>query len=96
MAYKVFQWASGGVGRHTARVAHERDSLELVGMHVFSDSKVGQDAGELVGIGPVGVAATNDIEAVKNSDADVVIHTPLPSLIVRPAKSISSGASRQR
>jgi hypothetical protein len=81
MAYKVFQWASGGVGRHTARVAHERDSLELVGMHVFSASKVGQDAGELVGIGNIGVAATSDIEAVKNSDADVVIHTSLPSLI---------------
>ena len=32
MAYKVYQWSGGNVGRHTARVALERESLELVGM----------------------------------------------------------------
>jgi hypothetical protein len=81
MTYKVFQWASGGVGVHTARVAVERESLELVGLHVISEDKVGRDAGEIVGIDPVGVTATNNIDAVKNSDADVVIHTSLPSMI---------------
>lgn len=81
MTYKVFQWASGNVGRHTARVALERESLDLVGMHVYSDAKAGKDVGELIGIDPVGIQATSDIEAVKRSDADVVIHTPLPSLI---------------
>ncbi len=82
MTYKVFQWASGNVGKHTARVATERESLELVGMHVFNPEKAGKDVGELIGIDSVGVAATTDIETIKNSDADVVIHTPLPSLIV--------------
>lgn len=81
MAYKVFQWASGRIGKHTARVSVERDSLDLVGMHVYSADKVGRDIGELVGIDNLGIGATNDIEAVKDSDADVVIHTPLPSLI---------------
>jgi len=81
MTYKVFQWASGTVGKHTARVAHERASLELVGMHVYSASKAGKDVGELVGIDDVGVVASTDIDVVKRSDADVVIHTPLPSLI---------------
>ena len=79
--YKVFQWASGGVGAHTIRIALERPSLELVGLHVFSADKTGQDAGTLIGRDPVGVVASNDIEAIKASDADVVIHTPLPSLI---------------
>ena len=81
MPYKVFQWASGGVGAHTTRIALQRDSLELVGMHVFSDAKVGKDAGELVGLDAAGVPATNDIEVIKASDADVVIHAPLPSLV---------------
>ena len=54
MTYKVFQWASGTVGKHTARVAHERASLELVGMHVYSDSKAGKDIGELIGIEKTG------------------------------------------
>lgn len=81
MTYKVFQWASGNVGVHTTRVAVERESLQLVGLHVYSSDKVGKDVGEIIGIENTGVMATNDIQAVKSSDADVVIHTPLPSLI---------------
>jgi len=81
MAYKVFQWASGMVGTHTARVALQRDSLELVGMHVYSPDKIGRDAGELIDQGHAGIAASGSIEAVIASDADVVIHTPLPSMV---------------
>ena len=79
--YKVFQWSASTVGKHTARVAMERESLELVGMHVFSQDKVGRDAGDVIGTDPAGVMTTSDIEVIKASDADVVIHTPLPSLI---------------
>lgn len=81
MTYKVFQWSAGGVGKTTARAAIERESLALVGLHVFSESKAGVDIGELVGAAPQGIAATRDIESIKKSDADVVIHTPLPSLV---------------
>ena len=81
MTVKVFQWSSGGVGKTTARAAVERESLELVGLHVFSPGKVGADIGELIGIAPLGITATSDIDVIKSSDADVVIHTPLPSLI---------------
>ena len=81
MTYKVYQWSAGGVGRHTAKVAIERNSLELVGMHVFSEGKTSRDVGEILGLDALGITTTNDIEAIKNSDADVVIHTPLPSLI---------------
>lgn len=81
MSYKVFQWASGTVGKHAARVALQRESLELVGMHVYSPDKVGQDVGRLIGGNDIGLRATNDIETVKSSAADVVIHTPLPSMV---------------
>ena len=50
MTYKVFGWSAGSVGKQAARVALERESLELVGMHVFSDAKAGKDVGELLGV----------------------------------------------
>ena len=81
MTYRVFQWASGTVGRHAAAAALERDNLELVGLHTLSPSKVGRDVGEILGIEPVGIAASGDVTAVLNSSADVVIHAPLASLV---------------
>ncbi|MGE0665063.1 MAG: hypothetical protein AB7O49_00780 [Sphingomonadales bacterium] len=81
MAYKVIQWSSGNVGRHAVRAVAERPDLKLVGMYVFSDKKAGQDAGEIAGIGKLGVKATNDIEKIVAMDADVVLHTALPSLV---------------
>ena len=81
MAYKVFQWASGTVGCHAARAVLARESLELVGMHVYSPDKVGADVGTIVGCDATGVAATNCVDLVVMSDADVVIHAPLPSKV---------------
>ncbi len=81
MTYKVFQWSASSVGKHAARVALTRESLELVGMHVFSEAKAGKDVGTLINRDDTGIIATNDIELIKSSDADVVIHTPLPSMI---------------
>lgn len=72
---KVIQWATGTVGIHAvpAIVAHPR--LELAGLWVHSDSKAGRDAGELCGIEPTGVIATQDADALLASDADVVCYT---------------------
>ncbi|MEM9620932.1 MAG: dihydrodipicolinate reductase [Pseudomonadota bacterium] len=81
MTYKVFQWASGTVGRHAARVALERASLQLIGLHTYSQEKAGLDVGELLDRPSTGIAVTTDISAILASDADVVIHTPLPSLV---------------
>ena len=39
-------------------------TLELVGCFAWSPDKVGVDVGELVGIAPIGVAATNDVDAL--------------------------------
>jgi hypothetical protein len=46
MAYEIFQWSGGTVGKHTARAALQRDALELIGMHVYSPDKVGKDVGD--------------------------------------------------
>ena len=81
MNYRVIQWSTGNVGKRVIRGIAERDNLELVGLLVLSESKRGQDAGEIAGIGQLGVEATLSIEEILDIDADVVIHTPLPSLV---------------
>ena len=39
MTYKVFQWASGTVGRHAAAEVARREGFELVGLHTLSPQK---------------------------------------------------------
>jgi hypothetical protein len=81
MSTRVIQWSSGNVGKAVIRSIAQRDGLELAGLYVYSQDKSGQDAGEIAGIAPLGVNASDDIEVLLATDAEVVIHTPLPSLI---------------
>ncbi|MGE0216318.1 NAD(P)H-dependent amine dehydrogenase family protein [Mycolicibacterium sp.] len=77
MALRVVQWATGGVGVAAIRGVLEHPDLELVGCWVRSPAKAGRDAGELAGLNPVGVAATDSVEAILALDADAVIYAPL-------------------
>jgi 4-hydroxy-tetrahydrodipicolinate reductase len=53
-----------------------RPDLELVGLWVSNPDKVGKDAGDLAGLGrPLGVAATNDAEALLALEPDVIVHS---------------------
>ena len=81
MTIRIFQWASGTVGRNAMTAVNERDGLELIGLHVESPDKAGRDAGEIAGIGKLGIAATTDPQTVLDSGADLVIHAPLASLV---------------
>lgn len=90
MAYKVIQWSTGNVGSHAVRLIAEHPDLELVGLWVHSEDKAGRDAGEIVGIDPVGVTATNDIDALLATDADCVCYTATADL--RPAEAIADMA----
>jgi 2,4-diaminopentanoate dehydrogenase len=78
---RVLQWTTGNVGRAALRTILARPDLELAGVYVTSKDKDGRDAGTLAGTAPVGVAASADREAALALEADVVIHTPLPSLV---------------
>ena len=79
---RVVQWGTGNVGRHALRVVLERPGLQLVGLHVTSAHKVGVDAATLIDRPPVGVRATDSVDAVCAMDADVVLHMPLPAMQV--------------
>ncbi len=74
MTIRVVQWATGAVGTAQLREVIDRPDLELVGLFVYSPSKVGVDAGALVDRPPTGVLATNDASAILALDADVVLH----------------------
>jgi hypothetical protein len=70
--YRVIQYATGGVGKHAVRAIVDHPELELVGLLVHSKDKAGKDAGELVGIAPTGVVATDDVDRIIAMDADCV------------------------
>lgn len=75
MTYRVIQWSTGNVGRYALRGIIGHPDLELVGLWVHSPEKAGRDAGELCGLPPVGVKATNDAAALAAIDADCVCYT---------------------
>lgn len=64
------------MGRTALRRVIDHPDLELVGCYVYSGDKAGQDAGTIAGREPVGVNATDDIDAILAIDADVVLHMP--------------------
>jgi len=64
------------VGVHAVRAIVEHPDLELVGLIVHSENKVGIDAATLCGLEqPTGVLGTRDIEATLTIDADAVCYT---------------------
>jgi hypothetical protein len=73
---KIIQWYTGDIARHQIRVIHACPSMELVGAFVHHAEKAGLDAGEIAGIGPIGVIASNDIDAMLALDADCVLYNP--------------------
>jgi 4-hydroxy-tetrahydrodipicolinate reductase len=76
MSHRVVQWSTGNVGRHAIAGIDARPDLELVGVWVSSDEKVGVDAGVLAGLGrELGVAATNDADALLALEPDCIVHT---------------------
>jgi 2,4-diaminopentanoate dehydrogenase len=74
---RIIQWTTGNVARQTVRAVIAHPDLELVGGFAHSADKVGRDVGELVGLDPVGVAASDDVDALLALDPDCVVYTPL-------------------
>jgi hypothetical protein len=74
MTHRVVQWATGSIGRAQLREIIEHPDLELAGVLVYGDDKVGVDAGELCGLPETGVKATNVKDDILALDADLVTH----------------------
>ncbi|MCX5044207.1 dihydrodipicolinate reductase [Aldersonia sp. NBC_00410] len=72
--YRVVQWATGNIGARALRGVIEHPDLELAGIYVYSDDKDGRDAGELCGLGSIGVLASRSIDDIVDLDADCVLY----------------------
>ena len=77
MSIRVVQWTTGNVGKESVKAILANPSFELAGCYAWSASKVGVDVGELVGVEPVGVAATNDVDALLRLQPDCVVYNPM-------------------
>src|SRR5258707_14207677 len=74
MAHRVVVWATGGIGSIAIRAIARRPDLDLVGVWVHSPEKDGRDAGELANGEPIGLAATNDADALIALKPDCAIY----------------------
>jgi 2,4-diaminopentanoate dehydrogenase len=86
MAIRIVQWTTGNVGQRSVRAVATHPDLELVGCYAWSADKVGRDVGELCGIDPLGVKASDDVDALLALRPDCVIYNPMwqnPDELVR-------------
>src|SRR5690349_16363056 len=68
-------WGTGNVGRAAIRAVEAHPMLKLVAILVHDPGKVGRDAGDLAELGyQLGVAATDDIEAVLAAGPGAVVY----------------------
>lgn len=91
--YRVVQWATGNIGMRSLRAVIEHPGLELVGLYVYSDPKAGRDAGELCGLGPVGVTATREIDEILALKPDCVLYMADRADIDVICRLLESGAN---
>ncbi|WP_157215731.1 NAD(P)H-dependent amine dehydrogenase family protein [Flavisphingomonas formosensis] len=73
---RIIQWGLGGVGSIALREMLSNPMFEVIAVKAFSAEKAGRDAGELVGVGPIGVPVTVDIDALPFDRADCVMYCP--------------------
>jgi 2,4-diaminopentanoate dehydrogenase len=73
-AIRVVVWSTGGIGSIAVRAVAENPGTDLVGVWVHSPQKAGRDAGELVGIGPIGVTTTNDADELIALQPECVVY----------------------
>ncbi|MGH0035949.1 MAG: dihydrodipicolinate reductase [Myxococcota bacterium] len=74
MSYRVVVWGPGNVGAPAVRSVVADPRLELVGVAVHSPEKEGVDVGALVGLPPLGLTATRDVESLLATRPDAVFY----------------------
>ncbi len=81
--------AAGRMGRRLIALLHESGEFRVVGAALRSgDSRVGRDAGDVAGIGPIRVALTDRIDQALDA-ADVLIDFSAPAAAVRHVEAAS-------
>jgi 2,4-diaminopentanoate dehydrogenase len=91
--YRVVQWTTGNVGKSSVEAIAANPTLELVGCYAWSKDKAGRDVGELVGIEPLGVKATNDVDALLALKPDCVVYNPMWIDVDELVRILSAGVN---
>jgi hypothetical protein len=93
--HSVVQWSVGGVGRQSLRALVCSPEFELLGVYSHSASRVGRDAGDLVGLHmKTGIRATSDAEALLELHPDCVVFTSIGETRPREAVADLAGILR--
>jgi hypothetical protein len=93
MTLRIVQWTTGNVGRQSVTAIAGNPGLELVGCYAWSPDKVGRDIGELCGLGPLGVTATDDVDALLALEPDCVSYMPYRPDFDHVVKILESGCN---
>lgn len=72
---RIIQWGLGAMGGGMAKMALQKEGLEIVGAIATNPAKIGRDLGEILGLDrTLGVIASNDAAAViTKTPADVLL-----------------------
>ena len=89
--YRIVQWTTGNVGKSSVEAIAANPTLDLIGCYAWSKDKVGRDAGELAGIEPLGVKATNDVDALLALKPDCIVYNPMWIDVDELVKILSAG-----
>ncbi|MFC5745671.1 hypothetical protein [Actinomadura rugatobispora] len=90
---RVVQWTTGRTGSAAVRGMAGHPALEIVGCYAHSPEKVGQDVGTLAGLSPIGVTATDDVDALLALRPDCVAYMPFRPDFDHVVRILESGAN---
>jgi hypothetical protein len=91
--HRVVQWATGNIGTKALRGVIEHPDMTLAGVWVHAPDKVGRDAGDLCGLAPTGVLATNSIDEIVGLQPDCVLYMPQGCDFDEVCRLLESGAN---
>jgi hypothetical protein len=90
---RVVQWTTGKTGSAAVRGMVGHPVIDLVGCYAYSPDKVGRDVGELCGIEPLGISATDDVEALLALKPDCVSYMAYRPNFDHLVRILESGAN---
>jgi hypothetical protein len=90
---RVVQWTTGKTGSAAVRGMAGHPVLDLVGCYAYSPGKVGRDVGELCGIAPLGITATDDVDALLALEPDCVCYMAYRPNFDHLVRILESGAN---
>jgi hypothetical protein len=93
MTIRVLQWTTGNVGKRSIRAVVAHPDLELIGCYAWSSDKDGRDVGELCGMEPLGVVASQDVDALLALRPDCVVYNPMWQNTDELVRILESGAN---